>query len=56
MKISFLFADIDECGGHHRSKRSYWWFNVFSKIRVYKSTGTIIFVMLPHSNHNSNGK
>ena len=31
MKISFLFADIDECGGHHRSKRSYWWFNVFSQ-------------------------
>ncbi|XP_066022023.1 integrin beta-like protein A [Pocillopora verrucosa] len=23
--------DIDECGGHHRSKRSYWWFNVFSQ-------------------------
>ena len=25
MEISFLFADIDECGGHHRSKRSHFW-------------------------------
>ena len=48
-----LFADIDECGGHHRSKRSYWWYNVFSQnsgryLHWYHN----FFVMLPRANHN----
>ncbi|XP_066022017.1 uncharacterized protein [Pocillopora verrucosa] len=32
--------DIDECGGHHRSKRSYWWYNVFSQNSGNNSTST----------------
>nr|XP_058972744.1 integrin beta-like protein C [Pocillopora verrucosa] len=32
--------DIDECGGHHRSKRSPWWYNVFSQNSGSQSTSS----------------